>query len=123
MSYLLHLWQTESDGELIWRASLEGPHTGERMGFANVVDLLTFPGQESGHVTWGQPRVFYCHVKDGRWFRAMKSSNSTHCNRKGSIDKRTRRHRSVEMARTERPSRHGLDGAGNCADVRQGGES
>jgi hypothetical protein len=41
-SYLLRLWQIRSGGELIWRASLESPHTGERKGFAGLADLFTF---------------------------------------------------------------------------------
>jgi hypothetical protein len=30
LSYLLRLWQIESEGELVWRTSLESPQTGER---------------------------------------------------------------------------------------------
>ena len=49
LSYLLRLWQTESVGEGIWRASLEDPHTRERKGFANLTDLFTFLEQATGH--------------------------------------------------------------------------
>jgi hypothetical protein len=42
MSYLLRLWQVRSGGELLWRASLESPHTGERVGFASLDDLFGF---------------------------------------------------------------------------------
>ena len=38
LSYLLRLWQADADGELVWRASLESPHTGERLGFADAAD-------------------------------------------------------------------------------------
>ena len=59
LSYLLRLWQTESGGEGIWRASLENPHTGERKGFASLKDLFTFLEQETGYTPRGQrtPKV------------------------------------------------------------------
>ena len=40
LSYLLRLWQASSHGELVWRASLEDPHTGERRGFACLAELV-----------------------------------------------------------------------------------
>ena len=42
LSYLIRLWQISSEGELVWRASLESPHTGERKGFASLDGLLDF---------------------------------------------------------------------------------
>jgi hypothetical protein len=54
LSYLLRLWQIKSEGERVWRASLESPHTGERRGFANLADLFTFLEKETGHVARGQ---------------------------------------------------------------------
>ncbi len=54
ISYLLRLWQIRSGGELVWRASLESPHTGERWGFANLADLFTFLEKEVSHVARGQ---------------------------------------------------------------------
>jgi hypothetical protein len=42
ISYLLRLWQVIVGGELVWRASLESPHTGERWGFADLANLITF---------------------------------------------------------------------------------
>ena len=54
ISYLLRLWQTRSEGELVWRASLESPHTGERHGFANVADLFTFLEEVVSSVAQGQ---------------------------------------------------------------------
>ncbi len=54
LSYLLRLWQTKSGGELVWRASLESPHTGERKSFASLTDLFTFLEQEIGHRAPGQ---------------------------------------------------------------------
>jgi len=42
LAYLVRLWQTRSDGDQIWRASLERPDTGERLGFASLEDLIDF---------------------------------------------------------------------------------
>ena len=42
LSYLLRLWQAHADGELVWRASLESPHTGERLSFADAESLFAF---------------------------------------------------------------------------------
>jgi hypothetical protein len=47
-SYLLRLWRVRSSAaspsheESIWRASLEHPHTGERVGFATLDDLVEY---------------------------------------------------------------------------------
>jgi SAM-dependent methyltransferase len=35
-AYLLRLWQEHRTGQPVWRASLENPHTGERLGFAGL---------------------------------------------------------------------------------------
>jgi hypothetical protein len=51
MSYLLRLWQIKSGGELVWRASLESPHTGERVGLASLDDLFGFLGRRIGDVS------------------------------------------------------------------------
>ncbi len=42
ISYLLRLWQIRNKGELVWRASLESPLTGERRGFASLAKLIDF---------------------------------------------------------------------------------
>ena len=42
LAYMLRLWQVSSDGEPIWRASVESPHSGERHGFANLEMLFAF---------------------------------------------------------------------------------
>ena len=42
ISYLLRLWQIESQGRLVWQASLEDPRTGKRQGFASADALLVF---------------------------------------------------------------------------------
>ena len=42
LSYLLRLWQIESEGQLVWRASLESPKTGQRQGFAGLAEMVAF---------------------------------------------------------------------------------
>jgi hypothetical protein len=41
-AYLLRLWQVPGPGPATWRASLEDPHTGERLGFGSLDDLVGF---------------------------------------------------------------------------------
>jgi hypothetical protein len=41
LSYLLRLWRVGKE-EAVWRASLESPHTGERIGFASLDALFAF---------------------------------------------------------------------------------
>lgn len=41
-AYMLRLWQASDRGEPVWRASLESPHTGERLGFASLDQMLAF---------------------------------------------------------------------------------
>jgi hypothetical protein len=47
ISYLLRAWRSNGEGGSAWRASLEDPHTGERMGFACLEDLFNFLRQET----------------------------------------------------------------------------
>ena len=42
VSYLIRLWQIKNAGKLVWRASLESPSTGERVGFASLDELFGF---------------------------------------------------------------------------------
>jgi hypothetical protein len=51
LSYLLRLWQIESKGQLVWRASVEDSHTGERRGFASIDALLAFVREQTNKVT------------------------------------------------------------------------
>jgi hypothetical protein len=53
LSYLLRLWQIKSGGELVWRASLESPHTGERRGFASLGALFAFLRRQTGAASDG----------------------------------------------------------------------
>ena len=38
-SYLLRVWR-EGEEKVAWRASLHDPHTGERLGFASMDELV-----------------------------------------------------------------------------------
>lgn len=42
VSYLLRLWETTDGEEHAWRASLECPGTGDRLGFTTVEALFAF---------------------------------------------------------------------------------
>jgi hypothetical protein len=42
MSYLLRTWQAREDEPALWRASLESPHTGERLGFESLEMAFEF---------------------------------------------------------------------------------
>ena len=55
ISYLVRLWQGRSEGDLVWRASLESPRTGERRGFESPADLFAFMEQEMRDVVGDQP--------------------------------------------------------------------
>ncbi len=46
MAYLLRLWRENRDGA--WRALLENPNTDERVGFANLNELIEFLESKTG---------------------------------------------------------------------------
>jgi len=48
LAYLLRLWQITSGGNIVWRASVESPHTGERHGFADLQTLFAFLEDKTG---------------------------------------------------------------------------
>jgi hypothetical protein len=41
-AYLLRCWQSSEEEMLVWRVSLEDPHTGERIGFATLEAAVAF---------------------------------------------------------------------------------
>ena len=45
-SYLLRLWRVGKQ-KAVWRASLESPHSGERIGFASLDELIAFLRQQT----------------------------------------------------------------------------
>ncbi|MFO7538143.1 MAG: hypothetical protein R6X32_08775 [Chloroflexota bacterium] len=46
-SCLLRLWETEADGQIVWRVLLEYPATGQRRGFASLAELFVFLEEET----------------------------------------------------------------------------
>lgn len=42
ISYVLRLWPARRSEQVVWRASLVNPSTGERLGFADLERLFTF---------------------------------------------------------------------------------
>ena len=59
-SYFLRLWEAYTEGELVWRASLESPHSRQRRGFASLADLFAFLESEVGDTVQSQaaPNVY-----------------------------------------------------------------
>lgn len=48
LAYLLRLWQVHNEGEIGWRASVENAHTGEKVSFAHLDQLVTFLRERTG---------------------------------------------------------------------------
>ena len=48
LSYLLRLWRVSDEGRPVWRASLKSAHSGERLGFAGLEELLEYLRAETG---------------------------------------------------------------------------
>lgn len=53
VAYMLRLWRTRSEGEWVWRASLESPHGGERHGFAGLDALCAFLRKQAAAASEG----------------------------------------------------------------------
>ena len=47
-SYLLRLWLPGDEGDVAWRASLDDPKTGERLGFPTLQALWTYLQELTG---------------------------------------------------------------------------
>lgn len=41
-AYLLRIWPAKEGERTVWRASLEDPHTGQRLGFSNLERLFVY---------------------------------------------------------------------------------
>ena len=50
-SFLLRMWKVDGEGVPTWRASLEDPRTGERIGFANLEALFVSLWQQIGETS------------------------------------------------------------------------
>ena len=51
VAYLLRLWREKGRKTIRWRASLEDPHSGEKLGFAHLDELVAFLRQRTGQVS------------------------------------------------------------------------
>jgi hypothetical protein len=64
LSYLLRLWSTKVDGDMVWRASLESGLTSQRQPFASLDELFGFLRRQTG--VWSdQTRVKSDEVSHG----------------------------------------------------------
>jgi hypothetical protein len=45
-SYVLRMWEVESEGQRVWRASLQDAHSGARRGFADLAALTAFLAEQ-----------------------------------------------------------------------------
>ena len=51
LAYLLRLWQIQDKGKISWRASLENAHTGEKLAFAHLDQLVAFLRERVGQAS------------------------------------------------------------------------
>jgi hypothetical protein len=57
-AYMLRMWRVDTGRGPVWRAMLESPHTGERVGFHNLEALFAFLVEKTGGEAHGaQPRA------------------------------------------------------------------
>ena len=42
LAYLVRLWTVHDNGDVVWRASVEDAHTGERRAFSGLAGLFEF---------------------------------------------------------------------------------
>lgn len=54
-AFLLRLWRVHSSGKLVWRASLQSPHTGERQAFADLPGLFAYLEQKTSDLDLFEP--------------------------------------------------------------------
>jgi hypothetical protein len=47
-AYLLRLWRETDGGTARWRASLQDPHSGKKLGFAHLDELVAFLRERTG---------------------------------------------------------------------------
>lgn len=48
IAYLLRLWRVNSAERPDWQASLEDPHSGKQIGFADLVSLFSYLEDQTG---------------------------------------------------------------------------
>lgn len=47
-AYLIRLWQARSGGQVVWRASAQDAHSGQRHAFAGLAQLFAFLEEAAG---------------------------------------------------------------------------
>ena len=57
LSYLLRLWQEGGSERARWRASLERPQGGDRLGFASLEDLYAYLDAQTRSSSSGTQRL------------------------------------------------------------------
>jgi hypothetical protein len=50
IAYMLRLWRVNSAGLPDWQASLEDPHSGKQIGFADLFSLFSYLKDQTGRV-------------------------------------------------------------------------
>ena len=48
IAYMLRLWRINNTGLLVWQASLEDPHSGKQIGFADFESLFSYLKDQTG---------------------------------------------------------------------------
>jgi hypothetical protein len=48
VAYMLRLWWVNDSGRSDWQASLEDPHSGKQIGFADLVSLFSYLKDQTG---------------------------------------------------------------------------
>ncbi len=59
-SYLLRLWRSRRNGELVWRASLESSQTGQQHLFATLEELCVFLQERTNLPDFSQGKTEEC---------------------------------------------------------------
>jgi hypothetical protein len=72
---MLRLWRVETEDGPAWRASVESPHTGERVGFGSLMGR-TNPFYKQGHALAGGV-AFYMTARISARGRSAGWSTST----------------------------------------------
>lgn len=55
LSYMLRVWRVRVGGQETWRASLENPRTGQRLGFAGLPEVFSYLQERTGRAAEGHP--------------------------------------------------------------------
>ncbi len=48
LAFLIKLWQVRSEGQMVWRGSLDDAHSGEKKGFGDPASIFAFLQEKLG---------------------------------------------------------------------------